>query len=703
MRLLLTGFSLGSGLAMAQSPAKPGTVREARADEIVPVSSIPSLASPTDPVARAASPDDTGYEQYRASNPAPQSPNGNSNNNAGNDSTMIGRAWTNVKKWVNDRGTNYSKSATDNAGVDNGLMPLSPATMPQFANGQNGQNGQNGPANPNSQYGQYGPANAQYGPNNRPPAGMNPNANPYQFNTQQAVQPYARSPQSAAPFGGGPVMAGPQGTGIPPTQLAGRPAYNWYGYGSAPPSGFPQASTNWMNQTGATPGAFPVTGQPVIPRPASIGGPRAVSTIPTIPSPTIPPPTIPTSQTNPVATTTAVPPGNLAITTTTGTPTNPEFKPVPTVTPPPVSNAAPFAPITTAPAAPPAAPRFEEPEWQPATASRVEQMSGTTSASGRVVHAAALGENETEPNWQTAKVVTPKLIPVPTQERAPAELPTPIPRVSMEIPVQAQIPAINPAPQSMTAPTASIPPSTTSSLSTSVTTQATPQYQPQTQAQPQPQPQTQTPTTYSVPLTPAATATQALATVNPGAMAATQVNSTAQSNAVNSAPWQPIATPIATNTARPTTGTMPSVSNGSTPNAQNYVNQTQPNAGQSTTGRVTNRSQTQQQLQQRTAMNTMPANPQANGGLAPPPPDAPIPQLIPVNASREILEIERQIRSASVRSATILEVSEVGPRKLVVKFVSKTEPAAQEAAQSISQLPILKPYAVDFEVRLANR
>ena len=93
----------------------------------------------------------------------------------------------------------------------------------------------------------------------------------------------------------------------------------------------------------------------------------------------------------------------------------------------------------------------------------------------------------------------------------------------------------------------------------------------------------------------------------------------------------------------------------------------------------------------------------SNGELASPPPNASVPQVIAVNASRQVLELERQIRTASIRSATILEVNETGPQKLVVKYVSKTEASAREAAQAISELPSLRTYAVDFEVRLVGR
>ena len=56
----------------------------------------------------------------------------------------------------------------------------------------------------------------------------------------------------------------------------------------------------------------------------------------------------------------------------------------------------------------------------------------------------------------------------------------------------------------------------------------------------------------------------------------------------------------------------------------------------------------------------------------------------------------------TVRTATILEVTEIAPQKYVVKLVAKNEPAARDAAAAISALPALRPFAIDFEVRLAG-
>jgi hypothetical protein len=84
------------------------------------------------------------------------------------------------------------------------------------------------------------------------------------------------------------------------------------------------------------------------------------------------------------------------------------------------------------------------------------------------------------------------------------------------------------------------------------------------------------------------------------------------------------------------------------------------------------------------------------------PKDAPPPQVVPIRDSQQVLELERMIRDACVRTATVLEVNETAPMKLVVKFVAKTESAAREAAQIVSSLAVLKPYAVDFEVRITG-
>ena len=93
----------------------------------------------------------------------------------------------------------------------------------------------------------------------------------------------------------------------------------------------------------------------------------------------------------------------------------------------------------------------------------------------------------------------------------------------------------------------------------------------------------------------------------------------------------------------------------------------------------------------------------ASNERAAPPLDSPVPHVSPVNASRELLELERQIRSACIQTATVLEVNEMGPHKLVVKYVARTEAAARDAATAISQMPSLRPFTVDFEVRLAGQ
>ena len=535
VRMLLAGFSLGGfGIVSAQSPAKAGAVRAAGPDDSVVV-------------VRAAMPDDSGYEQYRSGGTNPQS------------GSTVGRAWNNVKKWVDDRGTNFSKSFSDSGNGDASLMPLTPAAMPQFANGSNAQ----------------------------------PQPTPNAANPQRTVPPpYAKHPQ--APFGGAPVMAGPQGAGIAPQQLAGKPAFNWYGWGSAPASGYPQASPNWMNQTGATPGAFPVTGQQInrMPQPqyppVNIGGPRAVSTIPTIPSPTIAPPLAEPKQT---------------------LPTIPTMTVIPTITPAPQI----YTPVYTAPVSAPATnPKSDDSEWQPATRiPRIELQSGKAE-SGRIVPAVSYDPVDSEPSWQTAKISTPKLLPVPlmavqTVSASPATLPVPIPEIEMtpvvEV-VNTPVPKFLPVPATMARQPASWQPS------------------------PQPVP----------PL---------------------QVNVAAPPITPQTVWHQP--TPSPQQKPTPPTGRSASRTNG------------QPVSIPNSSAAITR------------------------------PLEAPVPHEITVKASRQILELERQIRTATIKTATILEVNELGPQKIAVKYVAKTESAAREAAQIISALPSVLPFAVDFEVRLVER
>ena len=228
---------------------------------------------------------------------------------------------------------------------------------------------------------------------------------------------------------------------------------------------------------------------------------------------------------------------------------------------------------------------------------------------GRVLRAVGYESNDYDPTWQTAKALTPKLIPVPNYEAPPAILPTPIPTAPQAIAVILQIPDVDTMPRLSAAPLPS------------------PVSIPQQTWQPIP---TQT---------------------------------------------QPVAAQLAAAQSVPT----------SQPVMQSVWRQ--PTTQMATTGRPATKPQPQM----------------SSGELASPPPNASAPQLIAINASRQVLELERQIRTASIRSATILEVNEAGPQKLVVKYVSKTEASAREAAQAISELPSLRTYAVDFEVRLAGR
>ena len=376
------------------------------------------------PAAFGQAPDDTGYDRYRGQAGAPGS---------GDGSTRVGRAWQDVKKWASDRGTGFTKSFADNGQADPSLMPLSPAILPEFANGNRAPAG---PAQP---------------PSATQPFAARPQAPPQ--------PPLAKHPQSPYAFGGGPVMAGPQGTGAPPAQLAGKPAYHWYGYGSAPAAGSPQASPNWIAQTGATAGAFPImAGMPrTVPPPSPpgfVGGPKAVSMIPTLP--TIAPPPPPTFASPPAA-------GE--------PPTIPTFRPSPT------SPAA----VYTAPAEAPApAPKSDEPEWQPAARRpAVEQTSGNSDG-GRVVPVAYDG-SDNEPSWHTAPPSRKKAVPVvKALERPPALLPVPIPMAP------AGVAAIEPVSTSpVTIPVATVP--TLVPVPTATPTPVdSPPFQTQPQAQPQP-------------------------------------------------------------------------------------------------------------------------------------------------------------------------------------------------------------------------
>jgi hypothetical protein len=552
------------------------------------------------PSARAQAPDDTGYDRYRGQAGAP-----------GDAPTRVARAWQDVKKWASDRGTGFTKSFAENGPSDPSLMPLTPAILPEFANGNRTAGVAPQPT--------AAPPNAFRAP---PPPGLYRNSFP-------PAPPLAKHPQSPYAFGGGPVMAGPQGTTASPAQLAGKPAYNWYGYGSAPATGSPQASANWIAQTGATAGAFPVTaaGTPrSVPPPSApgfVGGPKAVSMIPTLPTITPPPPAMPVATQEP--------------------PSGPALKAIPTVTPsasnPTTTYTAPA--VTEAPV-----PKPDEPEWQPAARRPfIEQTAGKADGS-RVVTAVATEASDSEPAWQTAPAMPKRPTPTPvvkTIDRPPALLPVPIPAAPAGVPV---IETVSTAPV-VTVPVVTAPSVTASTVASAPALIPVPVPPPVVPQPPPPQPQAQPQTAW-------------------------------QATAGYQAPQrQPVPTAPPTTPPRPVT--MPTVS-ASFP-------------APLTTGRPSSRP----------TATTPPVPATMANGLAPPPPDAPAPRAIPVAASREVLDLERQIRAVTVRTATILEVNEVAPQKYVVKYVSKSEPAARDAAAAISALPALRPFAIDFEVRLAGQ
>jgi urease accessory protein UreH len=102
-------------------------------------------------------------------------------------------------------------------------------------------------------------------------------------------------------------------------------------------------------------------------------------------------------------------------------------------------------------------------------------------------------------------------------------------------------------------------------------------------------------------------------------------------------------------------------------------------------------------VKQASFQQTQPINVMSNGGFP-----SPVKSMI-MSDPRKLLDLERQIRTACIRSATLIDVTETAPQTLLVRYVSRSESAAREAAQSISQMTALRPYTVQFDVRLANR
>lgn len=58
---------------------------------------------------------------------------------------------------------------------------------------------------------------------------------------------------------------------------------------------------------------------------------------------------------------------------------------------------------------------------------------------------------------------------------------------------------------------------------------------------------------------------------------------------------------------------------------------------------------------------------------------------------------------ACIRHATILDVNQTAPQRLKVLLACQTETAARAAAAEIAKIEALKPYTVDFEVRLSGQ
>lgn len=485
-RLLLAGIAAGwASHSFAQQPgfigAKAGAVRAAGPGDYVPV-------------VRAAAPDDIGYDEYR--NGGTRTPQAGT--------TMIGRAWADMKRMVVGPSTSKPSPAPAMNQGDPSLMPLSPAILPQYANGDPRR------ANPNA-----------------------PRPNPQ--------LPPRNSTMPGNAFFGGPVMAGPAGVGVPPAMLAGKPAFNWYGYGSAPSAvAPPQGSQNWLSQMGATAGAFPHGANrqhvPSTGMPSTLA--NTMGPVVTVPPPSLSPPQLPTPVT-------AAPIAN----PTPTLPVLPTITPTSTTT---VTTPAATTPVYTAPSSQPRFDNIEEPQWQPAANPSPIQQSSGVEMKGGVVQAVA-----TEPaiTWTPITPVPPKLIPVPVESKPVPQVPVaPMPQPVAVAPSTA--PAARPAPQGP------------------------------------------------------------------------QLHAT---------------------------------------------------------------------IRQASFQQTQPINVMSNGGFP-----SPVKSMI-MSDPRKMLELERQIRASCIRSATLIDVTETAPQTLLVRYVSRSESAARDAAHAISQMTALRPYTVQFDVRLADR
>jgi hypothetical protein len=80
--------------------------------------------------------------------------------------------------------------------------------------------------------------------------------------------------------------------------------------------------------------------------------------------------------------------------------------------------------------------------------------------------------------------------------------------------------------------------------------------------------------------------------------------------------------------------------------------------------------------------------------------------VVPVSGSTaddNLLAIERMIRNECRSCATILEVYSPKPGKLTVRLIAQSDATAEEAVRIVSQLPQLKPFAVEFEGKVVGK
>lgn len=66
-------------------------------------------------------------------------------------------------------------------------------------------------------------------------------------------------------------------------------------------------------------------------------------------------------------------------------------------------------------------------------------------------------------------------------------------------------------------------------------------------------------------------------------------------------------------------------------------------------------------------------------------------------------QVDQAVRQACTGLASVGEVRQIGPNQLAIKLTAATEEMARAAAETVSKLPILRPYEIGFQAQIVGR